>query len=469
VFVRVRHDRYLCPAAATLVEGDRHRFALTRGFHISGRVVTPDGSPPLPGYARVLDFRGAHVAVTNTVLDGGGFFRLGPLPIGSYEIEVFSRGIYRWLRAKAGEDSLLIRLDTDPVEEWPRDVVNHGSLTVTWRGPGGRPATSGRVAHHFTGGTDPLVLDRPASGRVEYRVLKPGVPVWFEISGAKDAGGKALGAQIRGPYRIAGGRNHISLELEPGQSVGGRVIGEDGDGLGGLVVTARRTPFGCFPARNAHGTATTGADGRFRIDGLGEMDYDLLVRTPSTWAIPGPVRATPGAEAAVIRLSRATPLVVRVLDPDGKPLDRVRVVAVPDGGMERPVRAFSKNGRAAFPRLDPGREYTVRIAGVGEGWAFEAAGLSPGGEETVARLRPGLTIRGRFTVPRGADRYRVHARCEGLFVTGRVEPDGRFEIRGLTPGRWKVSLTVHAGRERSWSGGAEVAAGAEATITLKAD
>src|SRR5207247_9998326 len=90
--------------------------------------------------------------------------------------------------------------------------------------------------------------------------------------------------------------------------------------------------------------------------------------------------------------------------------------------------------------------------------------------EVKVRLVPGRPITGRVTFPAGTDRPQVSARGKGIYVQGKVEADGRYEISGLPDGTsWKVQANGRKGDQ--WLSGepaAAVPAGGSADIEVKA-
>jgi hypothetical protein len=111
--------------------------------------------------------------------------------------------------------------------------------------------------------------------------------------------------------------------------------------------------------------------------------------------------------------------------------------------------------------------YTFRIVGVGDGLAAEVPGLTPREQPYEIALAPGQTIRGRIDLPPNADYASVRAfqghlrACFGSEIV--VYADGRFEIPGVLPGRWRLDVSVSAGED--WYGvEAEVAPGEEARL-----
>jgi len=474
--VRVDHGDCLCSRVAVPVPAgqDRLLIEMPPALSIAGR-VTEGGEPPRGDLSvTVVDperaLRDYEVLATVAVAKDGAF-RLGPLPAGTYEILFLERGSPRRerlrYRVEAGTHDLVLELP--PAERGPEpereERPDHGVLTVRWVGPDGRPAVGGRVRCHHEEARRPLEKIQENPGQARYRIRALGVSVRIEVWGATTGVGKPLGAVIHGPVRTEPGE--ILVRLPAARTIEGRVLDEEGRGVRGLTVRARRSPAGEIRAQIGHGAAKTLEGGRFSIAGLGEFSYSLTLTPPPGYLAPDPLEARAGTGGVVLALRRSASLLVRVLTPGGEPFSGARVIAVRRADRNSAVRANSgEDGVATLERLDPDREYDIRIDGAGEGWAFFAERVRPGSGPILARLAPGRTIRGRFEVPEKPSRFEVHARLDGSWIDGVVDREGTFTIRGLGPGRWQVSLFASSRDRRSWAGQAEVAAGGEVTISL---
>jgi len=475
VTLRVDHGDCLCSRVPVSVpEGQDHLLIeMPPALFIAGR-ATENGGRPAEG-VRVVVASAEHdlddyELETTVFVAGNGSFRIGPLPRGAHEIS-FSGGEGQSgerlrMRVEAGTEDLLLELPpaTEEPEAEREEEPDLGVMTVRWVGPDGRPAMGGQADYRHDARQRPLWVVQRNPGEFRYQIKALGVSVRFEVSGATNGKGEPLGAARSASVRTAPGE--ILIRLPAAGHIEGRVLDEKGRGARGFTVFARRVPDGRESSRLWHGSCPTAEEGVFRIDGLGDFLYHLEVNTPPDYVRPEPLALKPGAADVEIRLRRGAGITVKVLTPDGKP-HGARVIAVRRPDRTRIDHAWSgETGIASFAGLDPDREYDLRIVDAGDGWAWNAERIRPGGDPVVARLGPGLTIQGRFEVPNGAERFEVYIDGEGASVWGEVDAAGTFTIRGLTPGRWKVRLFAGGVDGKQWAGSADVEAGKEVAIKL---
>ena len=263
------------------------------------------------------------------------------------------------------------------------------------------------------------------------------------------------------------------VRLDGGAMVG-RVTSEDGAPLEGAVVQAAVW-------RRHHPTylrATTGADGRYRMDvplggivngparGDGEAEakgIHLTVTKPgwtrvpvadaTLWSNPWVLGGAVTTYDVVMR--RAATVKGRVLGPDGAPVARAEVTAEvwnDFSGLSRATTTGDDAGAFAFEGLPEGRarllaskDGMLSTPAPGGGWR-ESPGPSPEAvfriprQGEVARdvtLAKGAALAGRVTSPAGApvEGARVTARAAGDPEASAVtDADGRFALAGLRAG-----------------------------------
>ncbi|MCU0728257.1 MAG: carboxypeptidase-like regulatory domain-containing protein, partial [Planctomycetes bacterium] len=158
----------------------------------------------------------------------------------------------------------------------------------------------------------------------------------------------------------------------------------------------------------------------------------------------------------------------------------VRVAGWPGGAGFRATLSFateSTSGRWSAEMPGDGRIRFHFLPSEGDReFRFYAGPLPDGriawaavteGAESAVDLMPGLTIRGRLTVPAGAQVESVRAFVAGgnLMLEGRVDGNDSYVIEGLPPGRCHVSAHAQRG-ESHCTGSAEAEAGGTADIVL---
>jgi hypothetical protein len=158
----------------------------------------------------------------------------------------------------------------------------HGTLAT-----GGNAATSFTVSVQVNDGTQPWEFGGPG-GSLEFAgdhfdlYDQPGVPVTVSV---KTADGRSGSAQVA---LTPGQEASVSIALTDSASLLGRVLQVDGKTpVAGAVLLLDGSVRG-------RGGSLTGADGRFRMDGLAAGEHTLGVRAGSFSAPPRDVSLNPG-------------------------------------------------------------------------------------------------------------------------------------------------------------------------------
>ncbi len=330
----------------------------------------------------------------------------------------------------------------------------------------------------------------PVVARIEIGVqVQDGISVLARTESAPDGGygievpkGRvtsflAVGPEEYAPFPAAGAEtNGVLQSLRPvsaGQPVVRPVSLRTGAVVSGTVLLdgppAARKPVENLVLRlqpnvGPPRTATTAADGTYRIQGVGAGRHLMLVETPG-WYLTSPtvqVSVPPvppgGGQPIVFDLRVISSGVVsgQVVLADGTAAAGARVWLVGGGGAVRGARRAGRaledwtgaDGSFSIDDVPPGAGGRVRAA-LGEaeatpGPAFRIADGAPPPQRLV--LTATGAIRGRLTdlvtrEPVDAAQIRVDPVGEPAGRSGRQVrsgPDGRYDVAGLIPGRYRL-------------------------------
>jgi len=224
------------------------------------------------------------------------------------------------------------------------------------------------------------------------------------------------------------------IVLRPGGSLVGRVVRKStGEPVVGARVRACFEDLGCAWTL----ATTTGKDGAFRLGGAAKGKWTL--EASQDGLPPGRVEGkSPGNAQLKIELPDGGTLTGKALGPDGSPLGRVRVEALP----------ADRDGKAVLDRTVETNEGRFEIAGAPPGeWTLKlrAPGFAPVRIDSQEIRASGATDVGEVLffagrVARGTVLGRDDARVAGATIAVRSNDsdapavsgaDGRFEIAGL--------------------------------------
>ncbi len=212
-----------------------------------------------------------------------------------------------------------------------------------------------------------------------------------------------------------------TVRLERAKGLTGRVLMPDGSPAEGATVRLDSAGRGL----SSWTSITTDADGTFEFPELAAGEFELCARLSRGGEFEGTASASAGQSEVTLRLAEGVPpsrLVVRVLDPDGRPVPAAECRFYSEsGGHNGPV----EDGRAEFDLRDP------EDASGAEGWLeIESAKGRDGsllplgrvrldavrtGQVLEVRLPPECAIVGRVVGPdgRGVSKARVRANPMG--------------------------------------------------------
>jgi protocatechuate 3,4-dioxygenase beta subunit len=426
------------------------------GITVTGHVADRGGGAIGHAQVRLLDDPSTLYQV---VADDAGAFRI-TVPAGAYLAVADAEG---YAAAQRLVDTAVdARLDfaLEPAALLGGRVVRRGSGTSV----AGAAVVLGDDLSWWMGRHESTT---GADGRFELRNLEPGS---YALSAHKDD----LAASAPRPVELAAAdrRTDVVLELDAGAAISGRVLGEGGAPVGGARL--RLTPAS---ARVGQVRATSGADGRYRIEGLLPGRYLLAAEDGAHAPASRELRLSGGETLTGIDLTLATASVIigKVVAGDGGPVAGATVVAYD--------RSRQRQRELATDRTDASGAFRLRSLPAGllqlvaqhpsHGRAtHDPEPIGAGETRTVTlTLLPWATISGTV-------RWQDGAPATGVTVSGisftqhggshaRTSADGSYELPGLPAGELVVSasrggtsvqgalpqgtreLTVTAGEHRS--------------------
>ncbi|REK09260.1 MAG: carboxypeptidase regulatory-like domain-containing protein [Acidobacteria bacterium] len=275
---------------------------------------------------------------------------------------------------------------------------------------------------------------------------------------------------------LEAGTGEIELRMTPGAELAGTVYGADGRALRGarvetVVDRESRDPFGHHASGRA---ALTDHEGFYRLTELARGPTTVAVHHEEHRRLVRDVEIRAGDNRLDLWLEAGFEITGTVLDADGYGVGAADVVlargrglqsllTAANSGIDEPLSATSDaSGGFEFAGLSPGTYslLAINLSGGGSS-SFDTA------EETVQvddrsvhgvelRFRTGLAIRGRVLglADDELGSVEVVAMQEGSDSFPRMsgsDAQGRFELDGLSAGRWVVTAVGPGGRSASES------------------
>lgn len=469
---------------------------------IEGRVLTEDGANragvlvSASPVAKESRERGASRERPTGRSDAQGRFRIGGLADGEYTLTVAAAPDYvatPGVKVPAGTKDVEVKVRrgvsarirvTDPAGR----PVGNASVNLSPAKPGGPASGAGGA-----GGVVPLPAPPSLDGDGEAWDLGPDGSWRSAGPGGANVTAQDGSVLLRGLdpdltftllVRPPGARDDVRLSrqdawrpadtevrLERGYVVSGSIRDAAGKPVAGARLL-RKT------GETSWSGAPTNGDGTFRVTGLEAGPVTLRASAPGA---AGRQEAAPGSE---ITVAAGTENVVLTVDPGLSLVVKVANLADRKGeaaqGLWALLLRWEENrwtnadsqwdqqggGSITFRGLKPDQRYAVWIAPQNDdlfGWASD---VRPG--ELTLRLERGGSIRGRVLGPSGVTQRRVWASGEfGQSVSAHVDAEGRYELKGLPDGRWKVQAAGRSG-EQSLRAEGEATVGGTLDLTLAA-
>jgi RNA polymerase sigma factor (sigma-70 family) len=247
-----------------------------------------------------------------------------------------------------------------------------------------------------------------------------------------------------------------TIEVERGETFDGRVVDPDERPLAGAeVALARRPTVGVFAAARR---VVCDADGRFAFEHVDDtQDLVVVARASpfSPWRI-----VEPTGDPRTIVLPRGARLELVVADPDGKPVERIRVGVTPRSRFTESFEVFQgeADATASLTTLAPGRfvldgllpgYFGLRVVADGRAPHVEGLRIEHDVHEVRVVLGPASTVVARVVDARdGApvENARVHVLAASptapALAHGRTDRDGRVVLGPIAATTRTVALRV---------------------------
>lgn len=298
-------------------------------------------------------------------------------------------------------------------------------------------AAGGNEGQRYWGGSDP---DEVVGG--EFRRAPTGdAPFSVTVRNARDDHGQPLNLKTK-TVNVTDASTAVVVTLESGGEVTGTVLDPEGLGVEGVRLKA-----------GGVATATTDADGKFRLGGFEKDDVEITVQPPPRYTPPAPVKARVGQKDLVVRLTTGAAITGTLLGPDGKPWTRGNVNAqwrVPGTARAGNVNAMAgADGKFRLEGLPDDAVAEVNVWPGDDGTGVSVRGakakdVRAGTQDLVLRLETAVSIEGTVVNANGdpatiswIEVHRVEGDDQNMGMNVSVN-EGTFSVRGLTPGNYTL-------------------------------
>lgn len=402
---------------------------LEGGQELRGKVLAADGAPVTGAYVSAM----GTASSDRTVEDGS--FRLVGLEGDEVSIAVQPMGKYvapaQPTKAKPGATDVLIRLEAGlaiagRVVDAAGTAITNGYVQVM--------GTTGSNRRSFG-----AQLDATGAFRAE-NLPKDGVydvmvQVW-------NPGGKGVNYKPWSKSGVRAGTEDLLIRLEGGESMEGVVVDGDGKPVAGAWVGATSVAGG-----KASSGANTDEQGRFTIGGLEPGTQTVRAQQwNGTQRQSLPVRAEAGARDVRLVFPSTVKLLGRVVGDGDKQGFQVSVrLPGPINSDGNAQIAYAQSMADGTFSVDVPVDTLVDVAAMkqfDDRWGL-ASGVRGGGAEITVRVEVGKTIEGVLEDADGnpvTQNAWISATSESWLGTGSLDATGKFKIRALAPGHYKLRV-----------------------------
>lgn len=300
-------------------------FQLKQGGSLSGLVVDIEGKPEAKIRVRVYK-KGRRLDETRTGRDGRFLFDY--LPVGPLTVVALrrkSKGVVQKLVSIAADQTAELELSLQ------EPAVLSGRLTT----PGGRPWVKKRIVAQLIGGD--LRREVRSDDRGEFRIdrLWPGR---YQVTAWQGRVGRT--PRVSRTVNVVDDSARLTLVLEEGLEIAGRVVNAEGQAVTGVWV------FAMIGARY-HSSLRVDKQGQFRIRHLKPGGYEIVVRHGRDQFVGRKSVTLPedqSLEQVVVEVFRPGRLKARVVTSQGQPLAGLRVTVRGKGHLASVRRRGTTKG-----------------------------------------------------------------------------------------------------------------------------
>ncbi|MDJ0523410.1 MAG: carboxypeptidase-like regulatory domain-containing protein, partial [Planctomycetota bacterium] len=246
----------------------------------------------------------------------------------------------------------------------------------------------------------------------------------------------------------------VTLKLEPGATVRGRVVDEDGRGVTAVTVGYWGGTQETAGGRNS---AQTDAEGRFELKGMPAGDFTLNVRVPGSRGKQHPLKdlkAGEVREGIVLELAAGVEVSGVIVDKDGEPVTGLMLLLQSLGGVSSWNQTMtSRNGTFSFNAASAGRVQLMTWTGGQQTRLGEPFNAPATNVRLVYERLPTIMLRGEVQRPDGTPVPLASVRVQGAPTNGPIAMDmsgmggtdavnGAFERAVTGKGPWSVVVTA---------------------------
>jgi hypothetical protein len=256
------------------------------------------------------------------------------------------------------------------------------------------------------------------------------------------------------PIQIAGSTNLGNLTLQKGLVISGTVSDADGKPAAGSNIHVSGAPsnkkqMGRYISKRIE----TKDDGSFEAAGLPEGRYTVSIMDGDSYQeVLSLEDIEAGTEGLIVSLARLVQLKVRVMGPDGKPVEGavIGIGKVSDRSTRFTGVDDRKTGADGVCPIDvrEGARYEITAAKaplLDARAKLDLTGQAKPPAEVVLTMEPGLVLAGLVVDPDGKPKADVYVSV-GVLVPVKTDTQGRFKLEGVRPG--SADILVYADEER---------------------